>query len=423
MKVLWLTNTPVGFSDNLNIKKKSGGWMASLEAYFRQDKDFDLAVCFFHSGLKQFKMTYNEITYYPIDLKGSSTFTNKLKSKLFNILDDTNKKDVLKAIVDFKPDIIQLFGTESGLGEVLSEVNIPYIIHVQGFINPCLAAWFPKGISQLDLFLNSPFQNIMLKKGFLGEYYLFRKKAEREISIIRSAHYFFGRTDWDKMMIRIYNNEAEYYHCDEILRESFLKASWKANFTDTLHIATTINPNVYKGLDVVMDTAKLLRQTTSLNFVWSIIGIEENNQLVKVIEKIKREKFRNVNVHFEGYKNAHELVLKLLASDIFVHPSHIDNSPNSVCEAMMLGMPVIAGRVGGLPSLIEHRFNGLMYNSHDPFELVGLLIEASNNITVMERLGTNARLTAKKRHEPLTIMDGIKQTYLNIIAEYKSLSL
>lgn len=213
MKVLWLTNTPVGLSDYLNIKRESGGWMVSLESYFRQDKDFDLAVCF--------QVKYNEVTYYPINLKGSSTFTNKFKAKVFNILDDTNKRDILKAIVDFKPDIIQLFGTESGLGEVLCEVNLPYIIHVQGFINPYLAAWFPKGISQIDLFLNSSFRNVVLKKGFLGDYYLFKKKAEREIFIIKNAHYFFGRTDWDQRMIRLYNNDAEYYHCDEILREFF----------------------------------------------------------------------------------------------------------------------------------------------------------------------------------------------------------
>lgn len=302
----------------------------------------------------------------------------------------------------------------------MCEVNLPYIIHVQGFINPYLAAWFPKGISQIDLFLNSSFRNVVLKKGFLGDYYLFKKKAEREIFIIKNAHYFFGRTDWDQRMIRLYNNDAEYYHCDEILREFFYKKRWTANFTNTLHIVTTINPNVYKGLDVVLDTAKLLKQTTSLNFVWSIIGIEKNSQLVKVFENIKEEKFKNVNVHFEGYKDANELGSKLLASDIFIHPSHIDNSPNSVCEAMMLGMPVIAGRVGGVPSLIEHRFNGLMYNSHDPFELVGLLKEASENFSTMESLGANARLTAKRRHEPLTIVNGIKQTYLNLIEGYNS---
>ena len=416
MKVLWLTNTPVGASEYLKIKQPSGAWMNSLETYIKKNNGLNLAVCFFYDGLKKFKFDYNSVTYYPIHSK-KSLFWNKIKSKLFNILNDSNKSALLKVIEDFKPDIIQLFGTESGLGEILNEVKIPVIVHIQGLMNPCLSAWFPKGISQQKLLFNSSIRNILLKKGILGDYYLFKKIACREEKIIKNTRNFFGRTDWDRKVIRIYNKDAKYYHCEELLRPDFYKHHWIAKGSSVLNLITTINPNIYKGLDVILETASILKNKSGVEFEWTIIGISQNNQLVRLMEKIKKVKFKDNNVFFTGYQQTGELITRLLNSDIFIHPSHIDNSPNSVCEAMLLGMPVIAGNVGGIPSLIEHNFNGLLYNSHDPFDLAGTIIENGKNYIELERLGNNARQTAYERHNSTNIVNNIIETYKTILSE------
>ena len=51
----------------------------------------------------------------------------------------------------------------------------------------------------------------------------------------------------------------------------------------------------------------------------------------------------------------------MLKSDIFVSASHIENSPNNVAEAMILGMPCIATFAGGTSSYIEDNKNGILY--------------------------------------------------------------
>ncbi len=52
-------------------------------------------------------------------------------------------------------------------------------------------------------------------------------------------------------------------------------------------------------------------------------------------------------------------------------PSHIENSPNALCEAMLVGTPCIAAFVGGVPSLVRHGEEGLLYHDADPFALAG----------------------------------------------------
>lgn len=419
MRVLWLTNTPCGASDYLKIKYPSGGWMSSLEQYIKKAPDVSLGVCFFYNNVRDFKFIHDSVTYYPIKDK-NSTLTAKVTSKLLNNLYDTNIDDLKKVINDFKPDIIQLFGTESGLGEIIKEIDIPVIIHIQGLINPILSAWFPKGIAQSTLNAHSSPIDVLSLRGFAGYYQLFKKMALREEQILKSAHYFFGRTEWDKRIVKIYNDKCTYFHCEELLRSVFFEHQWQPNHTSTLKLVTTINPNIYKGIEIILETAAILKNKTALKFEWVVVGVSQESQLVKIFEKIKKVRFEENSVVMKGRKTGDEVIAELLNADIFIHPSHIDNSPNSVCEAMLLGMPVIAGNVGGVPSIIEHNVNGILYNSHDPFELASIILEKAGNLSQLKKLGDNARNLARKRHNSQAIVSTILTTYKQILSERRS---
>ncbi|HVG42633.1 MAG TPA: glycosyltransferase family 4 protein [Chitinophagaceae bacterium] len=410
MRVLWLTNTPVGASGVLNIKGHAGGWMSSLEKHIKNVEGVELAVCFFYNKQDKFKFTHNLVTYYPVKDK-NARLISKIRNRFFNRLSDRNRAGLQKVILDFKPDIIQLFGTESGLGEIIIDTEVPVIVHIQGLINPILAAWFPKGIAQSTVLLNSPVLSILSNKGFFGYYYLLKKTAKREEAIIKSAQYFLGRTEWDKRVVKLYNTQCTYFHCDELLRPVFFKNRWVLKKNPVLKIITCFNPVIYKGIEIVLETAVILRRLTHLKFEWSIIGVTEKNDLVRLVEKVKKSTFRENNVFFKGFKLEDELVNELLNSHVFIHPSHIDNSPNSVCEAMLIGMPVIAGNVGGVPSLMEHNVSGILYNSYDPYELAGIILEKAKNPEELRALGENARETALKRHDPDTIVSTIVHAY------------
>jgi glycosyltransferase involved in cell wall biosynthesis len=417
MKVLWLTSSPSGASEYVKNKLPGRGWIASLEEHIKQIEDVDLAVCFFHNEINQFKFYHERVTYYPIKDK-LSTVIGKITAKAFNKVYDSNLPALLKVIDDFKPDVIQLFGTESGFGEIVTKTDIPIVIHIQGLVNPYLAAWFPKGMSQTSFLMNSSLSEVLRKNTAWGLYFLFKKMAEREEFILKNGTTFFGRTEWDKRVVKLYNKNAHYVHCDETLRPFFFSHFWRPHHHTTLRLVTTINANIYKGIETVLDTAVLLKRLVKLDFQWSIVGISSSSKLVRLIERINGKNFEDFGVRFKGPMNGNDLVSELLHADVFVHPSHIDNSPNSVCEAMLLGMPVIAGNVGGVSSIVEDKINGILYNSHDPYELAAIISECRDNRSALKLLGENARETATKRHDVQTIVATIMNTYQSLIPAY-----
>ena len=400
MKVLWLTSSPAGASNYIKQNTPGRGWIASLGDIIKECEDIELAVCFFNNTINDFKFSYDGITYYPIKDKLSS-ITKKILSKAFLTVWDSNLSDLLKVIEDYKPDIIQLFGTETGLGEIVGNTKVPIIIHIQGLLNPYISNWLPIGFNLNSVFLNSSFKDLILRRDLYSEYLLLRKMAKREEYIIKNSKYFFGRTDWDKRIIKLFNPDSEYFHCNEVLRPFIYESKWKYKSNGTLKLVSIINPQIYKGLDIVLETAKLLKSKSKFKFEWNIIGLENDNKVVKIIEKIKGMKFKDNSVYFKGIKQGSDLISELLDSNIFIHPSHIDNSPNSVCEAMLLGMPVIAGNVGGVSSIIENNVTGILYNSHDPYELAGIILEKAFNKEELQKLGNTAREHAIVRHDPI----------------------
>jgi glycosyltransferase involved in cell wall biosynthesis len=103
-----------------------------------------------------------------------------------------------------------------------------------------------------------------------------------------------------------------------------------------------------------------------------------------------------------------------------VQVSHIENSPNSLAEAMLLGMPCIASFAGGTSSLLENYKEGILYQDGDPYYLTGLILKLINNEKKRKIYSQNAREKAQVRHEPDKIYSKLKQSYEDIIEHYNN---
>lgn len=415
--MLWLTHTPAGASKQLNVNDPGRGWIGSLETAISNVPGIELGVCFF-SDQKGGKFMQNSVAYYPMAFKYSSR-SGKIYQRLTGALYDSNTEGIREAIADFKPDVIHLFGTESGVGEVVHLTDIPVVVHIQGLVNPYLYAWLPKGISQSGIAKASSLRAKLFRRGLYFEYPLFKKRADRETEIISKAKYFFGRTSWDHNYLKLCKSSFNYFHCEEVLRPLFYQVRWQRQVSQVFKITTIINPQIYKGLEMVLAAAKLLKDSKKLAFEWNIIGMDRSHELVSIVENLLKDRFADYNVIFKGAKSGEDLITNLQSSNLFVHPSHIDNSPNSVCEAMIIGMPVLAGFVGGIPSLIQDQETGILYNSNDPYELAYKILAASENSDLLEKISEKARKTALERHQVENIVDTVYSTYKLVIEKEK----
>jgi glycosyltransferase involved in cell wall biosynthesis len=128
-----------------------------------------------------------------------------------------------------------------------------------------------------------------------------------------------------------------------------------------------------------------------------------------------RASFDENRIQLLGPLQEKELINEMLEADVFIHPSHIDNSPNSLCEAMLLGMPVIATFAGGIPSIVENKKEGLLVQDGDPYALAGAIMELKKNRSYANELRVNARDKALRRHDPKRIVNDLINIYSSII--------
>jgi glycosyltransferase involved in cell wall biosynthesis len=407
MRVLWFTNTPSLFKCNAS-SNRGGGWIESLEFELRKVQNVELGVSFFYNS-DNIKKVQNAVTYYPIAPKKGF-----LKRVIYSLWPKKGEKrelrEFLHVVNDFKPDLIHVFGSEKAFGLIGQECNVPTVLHLQGVLNPYLISWFPPGYSLLGLLLNKRvFKNLSKVRDF----HFFSSNAERERTIFKGIQHYMGRTSWDKGVIKVFNPNAKYYYVGELLRDVFYQASpWTIKRRSKIVFSTTISNPIYKGVDLILKTAKILSKLyiNTFDFEWNVYG----NVDLRLAETITGISANDVKVRCLGVVSAEVLIEKLQNTDIFIHSSYIDNSPNSVCEAQLLGLPVISTNVGGVSSLINDGETGVLVPANDPYYLSSCIIDLLSDDPLRVSLGNNAREVALRRHDKVLVLEQLLSVYESV---------
>ena len=347
---------------------------------------------------------------------GNEVFSERSYGRITHSLENLNvNSSALEAISDFNPDIIQVFGTENPFGLISEGHGKPVIIHIQGFIMVCAKKWFA-GITAWEQIRYSGFKELLLMNGSFSEYFNFRKRAAREEIVMKRCRYFMGRTAFDKRIVSLISPASEYFHCEEFIRKAFLEAKWDLPLTNEITCISILKGTTYKGIDLLIETFIILQKYSSVRIKLKICGVSEGEEVVKIIRRKYKKQFGRISVEFTGRLNAEGLANQLLSSNFYLHPSYIENSPNSVCEAMALGMPVIATNVGGINSLITDNVDGILVQEGEPYTLAAAIINLINNYEYAKLLGANARERSLVRHDPdqiVTQLISIYETILN----------
>ena len=164
---------------------------------------------------------------------------------------------------------------------------------------------------------------------------------------------------------------------------------------------------MYKGIDMVCKCVELLQSEYEVDFVWRVFG-NVNKHQIKVTTK-SSACFQHVE--FLGVAGPEEIKSAINESTVFVHPSYIDNSPNSVCEAQILGCSVVAQNVGGLASLVKHECDGILVPANDPYQMASAIMQLYENRELNMKMGANAQSEAIVRHNRACIIKDLKCIY------------
>ena len=289
--------------------------------------------------------------------------------------------------------------------------DIPIVYSIQGFIAPIAEQYFA-GYPLAELKKHDTLKARLMNQSVVAKYNKFLYDAVREKNAIKQAQHLIGRTNWDRSICKLYNPNANYYVVNEILREPFYNTVWdKTCFNNRFTIVSTLSPGIYKGYETLLKAAALLKEHTTFDFEWRVVGCSKNSNWVKVSEEMTGHKSELCNITLLGTKNADELAQELKNADIYCHTSHIENSPNSVCEAMIIGMPVIATFVGGTDSMLEHQKEGILYQDGDPYALAAYIVDLQKDFAKAKAFGDKARKRALKRHDKEQIINELLTVY------------
>lgn len=415
MKVLWFEISVPGRyrGDSAPVS----GWQDSLEQIVRTCKDIDLTIAF--EGTKGMApKEVDGVKYIP--LVPHYSFWDRKYRNHSNRWNRANKVVPLavKCIEEVKPDLIHVFGTEWEFGQVAKYTDIPVVIHMQGCIAPYNDALFPPGYSISDRIFQAGC-NIKRQWDIWRDRKYLDTWENMEQSNFKAVANYMGRTEWDRQLVEIFHPGAQYFHVEEALRPSFIESNevWKPKAgSHKLRLMTTGCSSHWKGMDTLLKTAHVLKEQ-GVAFEWLVAG--NMGALRQEIEKKEHRCFADNNVNILGFTGPDDLKSLLLSSDMYVHTAYIDNSPNSICEAQYLGLPIIATNVGGISSLVIDGKEGKLVPANSCYNMAYEIMALAKDTERQMMYSKNTMEHARNRHNPVHIMKQLLDCYQAIIQEIR----
>lgn len=420
MRILWFTS---GYMPEYErhigqAPSVKGGWMFSLlDALRRTDGALQFGVVF-PNGSKLFRHEVIHNThYYDIPLHDLTEIVSYPSPQTIKICQDI--------VDDFQPDVVHIHGTEHFFGLLFAHghIRLPAVISIQGLIHVCERYYFG-GLSFFDLLRAHSVSDMVFRCGLLHEKLRWKKRAQIEREIIAGNSHFIGRTLWDRAHVRDINATATYSHCDELLRPPFYTARWRSATCRRHTIFTPTGAYPLKGLHWLLKAATILKREFPMLKVRIADGLFAHGLTGKTLyqqmkmrgyslylARLVEELGLHNTIELTGQLSAEQMTAELMQAHVFVSPSMIENSSNSLCEALLVGTPCVVSFCGGTSSLIEDGKTALAFPPGDEAVLAEAVRMIFTDDSLANALSTSARESAYKIHSETHITQQMLKIY------------
>ena len=146
---------------------------------------------------------------------------------------------------------------------------------------------------------------------------------------------------------------------------------------------------------------QIVARFPQVHFVWVGDG-EHYSYLTKILQQHNVE----AKVSFLGYR--HDIPDILNAADIFIFPSYQEGLPFAVLEAMVYGLPIVASDTGGIPEMVVHQHNGLLFKTGDCQDLQEKLDWALIHPAAMIQMAEVGKVEVQKFSETKMLKDTLE---------------
>jgi len=290
-------------------------------------------------------------------------------------------------------DLLHLHGSELQVPAMTARLPVPQLLSVQGLV------------SQYPPFVPGSERWLKVLWTLAGHY------ERRHLPAVR---HFVCRTHWDQALVRQLSPGCTVHHNWEVIRTAFFRPS-SPLAAQRLQVVFLGGTQVMKGFREVLAAVDLLRQDLAVTLV--IAGRASPEAVQAAVQAAGLQHLGPAAVECRGQLPADELAQLFSESLCLLHPSYVDNSPNSVCEAQVAGLPVVAADVGGVRSLVEDEVTGLLCTL-EPTSIASQARRLLDDPALRQRLATQAAAVARQRHDPAVIVARTLAIYEEVIAAY-----
>ena len=328
-------------------------------------------------------------------------------------------------LADFRPDVVHVWGTEYGhtlaMMRALEKENglEQTAVSIQGLCS-VYAGHYAQGIPY-PVRRGYTFRDFVRQDNILQQQKKFVRRGELEIQALKLAKHVIGRTDWDRAAVSAVNPSAQYHFCNETLRQPFYQGRWRYDRCRKGRIFASSCAYPVKGFHYLLEAfAEVLRV-----YPQATLAVPGNSPLKA--HRLRRTNYQKYlarqirtlgledRTQFLGHLGPEQMKQAYLEANAFVLPSTIENSPNSLGEAMLLGVPCVAAYVGGVADLLTHREEGFLYQPSAAYMLAYYLKRVFDLGREAEALGGAAKAHASRTHQA-------EKNLADLLAIYQSLA-
>lgn len=395
MRILWFSNVPLPEYSKLMNEEESpyGGWLINASYDLTLHDNVELIIAFPSKSAIVNKVDGKKIIYYSFPEKKISI------NHLGELVDQ------------IKPDLIHLFGSELphsiSVVKVSNNKQIPIVLSIQGLVSMYSQHMYI-GLP-INAIYFSTIRNIIKRDNIYRHKKLLESRGKSEIELLKNISNVIGRTSWDKASVLEINRKINYYHCNETLREGFYTEKWDITKMKRNSIFVSQGHYPIKGLHFLLKALpSVLNHFPETKVYISGKNIINNNTIRKKLEityygkyinrLIKKLNLEDV-VHFTGPLKEDKMIEMYMKSHIYVLPSVIENSPNSLGEAMILGTPCISSYCGGVPDMLTHGKDGFIYQTDAHYMLSYYIKRIFSDDELAMFLSKNSKIHANKTHD------------------------
>jgi glycosyltransferase involved in cell wall biosynthesis len=405
MRVLWFTNDPLPAVHQRSgrVAHGTGGWMPSLLEHLVKVPGIQVEVATSHQGSPDDQFNADGVEYFVMGQRKYQPFFRYRRRDLVRCVDLVRERT---------PDLIHIHGTERyfGLLPARRMISTPCVISLQGLLIPYADSFFG-GLSPIDVWRSERFIEVATRRGLLWRYRDYREAARREREILAGAKIVLGRTDWDRAHAWSVNPRAEYLHVGEVLRKDFQQAHWDVNQCERHSIIFTNAGDPRRGTETLLRALMIVRQEFPGAKLRLAGGLGTRYGYDRFLQRMIVDNNLSDSVEYLGRLDAGAMAKELSRCHVFAIASYIENSPNSLCEAMQVGMPCVASYVGGIPNLVDAGRSGLLFPAGDAALLADSILRIFRDDDFAAQIGRVARLEASQRHDPRRVLSQLLSAY------------